>query len=165
VQPPAADVHVDMTEERAWRLATTLYEKTCPHAAPFSRFIASSLWRCFSGPPQDWPLAVCEACSVAPHEGVPNIMVRVAALPDPAALPAQLPNEDSLPAAWVFRFSPEHRWWYFPDMTPEELILLKFHDSDHSRAWRVPHTSFFDESCGRAAQRQSIEMRTVAYFP
>lgn len=163
-QPPAADVHVDMTEDRAWRLARALYEKAAPGAAPFKRFIASSLWRCLSDPPQDWPLAVCDARSVEPGEGVPNIMVRVAELPDPAAIPEVLPEEDSLPAAWVFRVNPAHRWWYFPDLTRDEVILLKFHDSDHSKGWRVPHSAFHDTTCRASWPRESIEMRTVAFF-
>jgi hypothetical protein len=164
VQPPAADVHVDMTEDRAWRLARGLYEKTWPGAPPFKRFIASSLWRCFSDPPQDWPLAVCDARSVEQGEGVPNLLVWVDEIPDLATIPMRLPEEDRLPAAWVFRFNPAHRWWYFPDMTPDEVILLKFHDSDHSRAWRVPHTAFCDPSCAAPRPRESIELRTVAYF-
>jgi hypothetical protein len=166
LQPPASDVHVDMTEDRAARLARALYEKSCPQQPPFKRFLASSLWRCFSGPPQDWPLAVCDGRSVDPRaDGVPNIMVRVAELPDLAAIPIELPDEASLPAAWVFRFNPTHRWWYFPDMTPEEVILLKLHDSDHSRTWLAPHTAFRDGHCGATRPRESIEMRSVAFFP
>lgn len=163
-QPPAADVHVDMTEDRAWRLARALYQEAARGAPPFTRFIASSLWRCLSEPPQDWPLALCDARSVSPGEGVPNIMVRVAALPDPATIPEVLPEEDSLPAAWVFRFNPTHRWWYFPQLTRDEVILLKLHDSDHERAWRVPHTAFRDPTCEAPWPRESIEIRTVAFF-
>ena len=154
VQPPASDVHVDMTQERAQRLAAALYAKMRPESPPFRRFIASSLWRTFSAPPQDWPLTVCDGRSVGADEGVPNVLVRV----------EQLPEEANLPAAYVFAFNPQHRWWYFPDMTREEVILLKFHDSDHSRAWRVPHTAFRDPGIHAAPQRESIECRSVAFF-
>jgi len=164
VQPPASDVHVDMTEDRAHRLAATLYAQARPGGPPFRRFIASSLWRPFSAPPQDWPLTVCDGCSVDPAEGLPNVMVRVEQLPDPLEIPVELPEEASLPAAYVFTFNPRHRWWYFPDMTREEVILLKFHDSDHSRAWRVPHTAFRDPHIHGAPQRESIECRSVAFF-
>jgi hypothetical protein len=91
-------------------------------------------------------------------------MVRVEQLPDPLDIPAQLPEEANLPAAYVFAFNPRHRWWYFPDMTREEVILLKSHDSDHSRAWRVPHTAFRDPGIHVAPQRESIECRSVAFF-
>jgi hypothetical protein len=164
VQPPASDVHVDMSSDRAGRLADALYEKHFPGKPKFERFIASSLWRPLSKPPQDWPLAVCDGSSVDPGEGVPNTMVIVDALPDPDAIPSDLPGEDKMPAASVFYFNAAHRWWYFPDMTRDEVLLVKFHDSDHSKAWRAPHTAFRDPRVANAAPRESIEFRTVAYF-
>lgn len=164
VQPPASEVHVDMTTDRAVRLAAAMYEKTFAGRGSFSRFIASSLWRAFSQPPQDWPLAVCDGTSVGNDEGVPNVMVRLAVLPDPDNIPEHCADEDKLPAASIFHFSPKHRWWYFPDMTRDEVLLVKFHDSDHSKAWRTPHTSFRDPRVHNAPSRESIEFRTIAYF-
>src|SRR5450432_3433931 len=163
-QPPASEVHVDMTTDRAVRLAAAMYEKSFPGRPRFSRFIASSLWRPFSQPPQDWPLAVCDGTSVGNDEGVPNVMVRLAELPDPDNIPARCEDEDKLPAASIFHFNPRHRWWYFPDMTRDEVLLLKFHDSDHSKAWRTPHTSFRDPRVQNAPPRESIEFRTIAYY-
>ncbi len=163
-QPPASDVHVDMAPDRAQRFAKMLYEKHVPGGAGFRRFVATSCWRAFSAPPQDWPLAVCDGTSVDPAEGVKNTMVIVDALPRLDEIPEELPGEDNLPAASVFHFSPQHRWWYFPNMTRDEVLLLKFHDSDHSTAWRTPHTSFRDPTYPNAGARRSIEFRTVAYF-
>ena len=163
-QPPASEVHVDMTTDRAVRLAAALYEKTFAGRPQFSRFIASSLWRPFSQPPQDWPLAVCDGTSVEDDEGVPNVMVRLAELPDPDNIPEHCEGEDALPAASIFHFSAKHRWWYFPDMTRDEVLLVKFHDSDHSKAWRAPHTSFRDPGVQHAPPRESIEFRTIAYY-
>ena len=163
VQPPASDVHVDMTQDRAERLARTLWQQA-RQPGEFRRFVATSLWRAFSEPPQDWPLTVCDGRSVAADEGVPNLMVRVDRLPHADALPPEPADADSLPAAYVFHHRPAHRWWYFPSMTREEVILLKFHDSDHSRAWRTPHTAFHDPTFPNARRRESIEFRTVAYF-
>jgi hypothetical protein len=164
VQPPASEVHVDMSTDRAVRLAAATYEKNFAGRPAFSRFIASSLWRAFSQPPQDWPLAVCDGRSVGDDEGVPNVMVRLAELPDPDHIPEHCEDEEKLPAASVFHFSPKHRWWYFPDMTRDEILLVKFHDSDHSKAWRTPHTSFRDPRVQNAASRESIEFRTIAYY-
>jgi hypothetical protein len=164
IQPPASDVHVDMAPDRAHRFAKTLYEKHVPGGLDYRRFIATSCWRAFSDPPQDWPLAVCDGNSVDPTEGVKNTMVIVDALPEPDAALRELPGEDNLPAASVFHFNPKHRWWYFPNMTRDEVLLVKFHDSDHSTAWRAPHTSFRDPTYPGARVRRSIEFRTVAYF-
>jgi hypothetical protein len=151
-----------MSADRAVRLAAAIYEKSFAGHPGFSRFIASSLWRPFSQPPQDWPLAVCDGTSVGDDEGIPNVMVRLAELPDPDNIPAHCEDEDKLPAASIFYFSPKHRWWYFPDMTRDEVLLVKFHDSDHSKAWRTPHTSFRDPRVQNAAPRESIEFRTIS---
>jgi hypothetical protein len=164
VQPPAAEAHVDFAPDRAHRLARTLYEKAVPGGPGFSRFIANSLWRAFSAPPQDWPLALCDGNSVDPDEGVNNTLVVVDALPTPEAAVGKWPGEEQLPAASIFRFNPRHRWWYYPDMTRDEVLLFKFHDSDHSTAWRTPHTAFHDTSRADARVRESIEFRSVAYF-
>ena len=46
----------------------------------------------------------------------------------------------------------------------DEVLLVKFHDSDHSKAWSAPHTSFRDPGVHNAPPRESIEFRTIAYF-
>ena len=55
VQPPAGEAHVDFTPARAEPLARAVYAQTFPEGQGFARFIASSLWRAFSPPPQDCP--------------------------------------------------------------------------------------------------------------
>jgi hypothetical protein len=163
-QPPASDAHVDFTPGRATAYAEQVYRRAAPEGPGFKRFIASSCWRAFSQPPQDWPLAVCDGRSVGDDEGTPNVMVVVDALPDREAMYGPLPGEQAMPAASVFHFNPNHRWWYFSDMTRDEVLLLKFYDSDRSQAWRTPHTAFRDTSYPHANTRQSIEFRTFAFF-
>ena len=164
VQPPAADAHVDFMPDRAEVMGRELYHQHFPGDKPFTRFIASSLWRCFSAPPQDWPLALCEGASVAPDEGTPNSLIIVDQIPDREAMLAEMTEEETAITAAIFRYNPEHRWWYFSNMTRDEVVLLKFHDSDRGRAWRVPHTSFHDPSFPDARPRESIEFRSIAYF-
>lgn len=164
VQPPAGEAHVDFTPERAERMARMLYAQHFPGGKGFSRFIASSLWRAFSEPPQDCPLAVCDAQSVGRDEGTPNTLHIVDQIPDEATMLGPMPNEDQVPAAAIFHFNPRHRWWYFSNMTRDEVILIKFHDSDPTKALRCPHTAFFDPSFPNAKTRCSIELRSVAFF-
>jgi hypothetical protein len=164
VQPPAADVHVDLTSDRADRWAKMAYERTFPDGPGYSRYIASSLWRTFSEPPQDWPLALCDGGSVGDDEGTPNTMFVLDALPSEAAMLGEMPNEDAALAASVFRYNPNHRWWYFSNMTRDEVVLIKLHDSDHTRIWRAPHTAFHNAGVSNARVRESIEVRSIAYF-
>ena len=164
IQPPATDAHVDFATASAERFARGMYQRARPDGPGYSRFAIHGQWRAFSPPPQDWPLALCDARSVGADEGVPNVLVIVDALPEGDGLYAEIPGEADLPAAWVFARNPAHRWWFFPDLTRDELIVFKFYDSDHSRPWRTPHTSFHDRSRPEARNRESIEFRTVAYW-
>jgi len=164
VQPPAADAHVDFMPERGEIMSRELYDQNFPGGKPFTRFIASSLWRCFSTPPQDWPLALCEGGSVSADEGTPNSLIIVDEIPDEETMLGEMTEEQTAITAAIFRYNPGHRWWYFSNMTRDEVLLFKFHDSDRSRAWRVPHTAFRDTSFADARLRESIEFRTMAYF-
>lgn len=157
-QPPAPDVHVDIHPGRA----DTRFQAASDR--PYRRAIMTSLWRAFSPPPQDEPLAVLDYRSVADDEGRPNLLLFVDELPAPDGVP-DIPDPDSEPAGTVFTYEPGHRWWYFPDLRADEAILLKLHDTDHSVAWRSPHTSFRDPTVpGEGHHRESVELRTIAFF-
>jgi hypothetical protein len=163
VQPPAGEAHIDTHPDFADQHARTLYERCRPGGPGYRRLIYSSFWRTFSEPPQDCPLAVCDHRSVRDDEGVPNFLHVVDEIPQGDDLFA--PRSDAgRPAAAIFPYNPNHRWWYFSNMTREEALLVKFHDSDHSVAWRTPHTSFWDSSFPNRKVRASIECRSVAYF-
>ncbi len=164
VQPPAAEAHVDFTESCAGRIAERLYRAAHPAGPGYRRFIAFSLWRALSAPPQDMPVALCEGRSVRDDEGTHNTKVDVAEIPTGEALYAPIEGEENMAAATIFHYSPAHRWWYFPDMTPEEVIFIKFYDSDHGTAWRCPHTAFRDHTRPDARPRHSMEFRGMAYF-
>jgi len=164
VQPPAGEAHVDTAPDRADRVAAMNYKQQFPGCKGYSRYIYASFWRAFSEPPQDVPLAVCDSRSVRPDEGTTNTLFIVDKIPDETAALGPMPNEDTVPGAHIFHYSPAHRWWYFSNMVRDETLYIKFHDSDRSRAWRTPHTAFRDPSFPNAHERSSIEVRTVAYF-
>ena len=164
VQPPAADAHVDFTPDTAERIARQTYEDNFPDEKAYSRFIASSLWRTFSPPPQDWPLALCDGSTIGPDEGTPNTLVIVDELPNRESMLGPLPDENKAIKATVFQYNPDHCWWYFSNMNRNEVVLLKFHDSNDSKVMRVPHTAFHDPSFDDAKPRESIEVRSFAYF-
>jgi hypothetical protein len=164
VQPPAAEAHVDFTESCAARIAERLYRTAQPAGPGYRRFIAFSLWRVLSAPPQDMPVALCEGGSVRDDEGTHNTKIDVSEIPTGEALLAPIEGEEQMSAATIFHYSPAHRWWYFPDMAPDEVIFIKFYDSDHGKAWRCPHTAFRDNTRPDARPRRSMEFRAIAYF-
>jgi hypothetical protein len=163
VQPPAGEAHIDTEPGRADRQAKAVYDKARPDGPGYKRFIYSSFWRTFSGPPQDCPLAVCDSRTVGDDEGVPNVLHIVDEIPEGEAMFAPMPEDDKFAAA-IFRYNPAHRWWYFSKMTRDEAMMVKFHDSDRSVAWRTPHTAFWDTSFPDRKVRESIELRSYAFF-
>jgi len=164
VQPPAGECHVDFAPDVAERQAAKYYAQNFPDGPPYQRFIATSFWRCFSGGAQDWPLALCDARSVEMDEGYKNTLVVVDEIPAREELFAPIDAEDKMIAATIFEYNENHRWWYFSNMQPDEVLLFKFYDSDSSVAQRVPHSAFYDAGADNPIPRQSIEFRSIAYF-
>jgi hypothetical protein len=67
---------------------------------------------------------------------------------------------------YLFKFSPRHRWFYFPAMRTDEALLLKCFDSIRDgRARFTAHTAFDDPSTLPGARaRESIEVRALVFF-
>src|SRR5205085_12437570 len=63
-------------------------------------------------------------------------------------------------------FNARHRWQYFPEMRPQEVIRLKNYDSaKDGRARFTPHAAFLHPAAPPAARpRESIAVRTIAFF-
>jgi hypothetical protein len=80
-----------------------------PCAAPrppagFRRALITSLWRVFSPPPQDWPLAICDYPSVGPAEGLDNRLYFVDKIP--ADLYAEMPTDAPGTSGFEFHHNP-----------------------------------------------------------
>lgn len=68
---------------------------------------------------------------------------------------------------WGFNLahSPDHRWYWKPQMQPWEVFAFKLFDSDPDAVQFTAHTAFEDPSAPPdAAPRQSIELRTIAFL-
>jgi hypothetical protein len=161
-QPQAALVHDDFSVDGARERARSAYASFFPDGPGFHRALITSLWRVFSPPPQDWPLAICDYTSVGPQEGLNNRMYFVDSIPDDLYL--EMPEDAPGASGFEFLHNPDHQWWYFPEMTRDEILFFALNDSDQSRAWRVPHTAFFDATAQATQPRHSIEFRSIAYF-
>jgi hypothetical protein len=164
MKPAASEAHVDFETEAARAYADQLHKQHHPDAPPYRRFVAFSFWRPLTAPPHDWPLAVCDFRSVDPNEGERNVLVWCDEIPPREKWFDPIDGEETFPAAFIFHHNPDHRWWYFSKMTPADTLFIKFHDSDHSRAWRCPHSAFLNLSDADAHVRESIEFRGMAFF-
>ena len=161
-QPPAAGVHVDYAPEHVPGMVARAYARHFPDGPGFRRAIVTSTWRVFSPPPQDWPVALCDFRTLAPEDGAPTTAYFVDTLPEDPSGPVEHPKPAGI--SWKVRHNPAHEWWYFPDMTRDEVLLIKLGDTDRTVAWAAPHAAFHDPTAHDAAPRHSIEVRTFAYF-
>lgn len=164
VQPPAGEAHVDLNTNTAQRMAEATYKKNFPDGPGFKRFLITSYWRSFSPGPQDVPLALCDGRTSFGGEEKSNTLFIVDEFPSVEDAEKPVEGEDQMIAASIFSHNPDMRWWYFSNMQPDDILLFKFHDSDHSRTWRCPHTAFRDSSFADAKPRSSIECRSVAFW-
>lgn len=121
---------------------------------PYTRLMLIQAWRVLSPPPQDFPLAFCDASSVRESD--------VLSL-DFVANARNLPG--SAFKSCVVRYSPDQRWYYFPEMSPDEFILFKGYDSNsHYKIW-TPHSGFDNRhTYPNAKYRESVEARFFVYF-
>ena len=115
-----------------------------------SRFAINQVWRAINQPIQSNPLAIADAKSVEPGD----------------LLVAERRYPHRVGQTYRLKYSPRHRWVYFPRMRRDEALVFKVFDSEKDgRARFTPHTSFDDPATPPGAPpRQSIEARALAFF-
>jgi hypothetical protein len=117
------------------------------------RYAVYNVWQCLTDPPQDTPLAFCDPATVAQADVVGCDQV----LPTAAGATS---FELSL-----YRHNPRQRWFYFPNLSPAELLVFTGYDSDPARPQGIAHAAFTDASCPPGAPpRESIDERLIAFF-
>lgn len=151
---PARFVHIDSTINAVPMLLNPLLEAAGLSEPPGKRYIGFNAWRVISPPPQDVPLTVCDMRTVSEQDLVP-----ADAIFDAPGTP-----EWSF-EGYLLHYNPEHRWCYFSDMTPDEVLIFKSFDSLANPLQCVPHVAFNNPDCPPGtAPRQSIEVRGYAFF-
>ena len=73
---------------------------------------------------------------------------------------------DRVGEVYAVAFNPAHRWFYFPHLQRNEVLLLKGFDSaNDGRARFTAHSAFEDPTTPPGAPaRESIETRTLIFF-
>ena len=150
LREPVRVVHNDYTDKSGPQRVRDLLPPDEAEAALKKRYVYVNVWRSISGNVEEVPLGICDAQSIA--EGDMILM--------------DLKYDDRVGEIHRTKYNPDHRWVYFPQMKPDELILLKCYDTEtDGRARWTAHTAFDDPtSPADAAPRQSIETRTIALY-
>jgi hypothetical protein len=146
---PVRRVHNDHTVNSAPRRVRDHLGDDAPELLRH-RFGIVNVWRPIRGPVQDSPLALCDARSFTDDDLIPTDLVY-----------AHLRGETSSVA-----YNPAHRWYYFSEMQPDEVVLIRVHDSAADGRARLSfHTSFENPLAQGAPPRESIEVRALVFFP
>lgn len=114
------------------------------------RFAVINVWKPIVGPVLRAPLAVCDASSIEPGDFLDTALL----------------YRDRIGQIQMLAHRPKHRWYYVSNMEADEALLLKCYDSEQDgRARFTAHTAFDDPNTPEdAPDRQSIEVRTLAFF-
>lgn len=142
-------VHNDYTEKSApQRIQDLLPEEA--EGLLKQRYVYINVWRPIGHTVIDTPLALCDALSASEDDLILTDLV----------------YKDRVGEIASVRHRPEHHWIYFSRMTPDEVILIKCHDTARDGRARLSfHSAFIDPTApADAPPRQSIEIRTIAFF-
>ena len=148
VQAPVRLVHNDYTEASGpQRVRDLLPEES--DALLKKRFAIINVWKPIHAPVSEAPLAVCDAQTIRAADMIET----------------ELRYPDRTGVIYSFAYSPEHRWLYFPNMQPEETLLIKCYDSEADTSRFTAHSAIDEPITSQGPHaRESIEVRTFAFF-
>jgi len=164
---PVLQAHSDQTPASAHRRVARHDQSS----TPYKRFQIINVWRPLKNTVYDYPLAVCDFNTL----DVVNDLV-----PTDLIYPPPLPVGET----YSLRYSEKQQWWYWSEMTPNDILLLKIYDSASREMTKVkiaganvneselrdvagttPHTAFLDEKgAKKGIQRHSIEVRALVFY-
>ncbi len=150
---PSRWVHMDYTPAAAHKWVGWIEGWEGLALRRYPRFAILQTWRCLTPPPCDNTLVMCDASTI---DGADCIVFD-------AAMRAPYDEPGNSFESQFSRFSAGQRWYYFPDLAPEEMIVFKGFDS--TPGWNAqPLHNSVDLPAAGAAPRVSVEARFFAFF-
>ena len=150
IKMPAKGVHNDYT---AWSSPQRVRDLMGDEAEALlkNRYAIINLWRPIRGPVLESPLALCDAQS----------------LEEENLIASDLRYPDRTGETYSITYNPNQRYYYFPKMQADEAVLIRCFDTSLDGPHRFSaHTGFDDpETPADAPPRESIEVRTLVFFP
>ena len=155
-ESPISVCHTDFTPASAVRRIAQLAHPGAGEKLKLPRrFAAFNAWWLGRPGPQDRPLALCDATSIA----AADLRLGSADVVAPDGTPTDY-------GEMAFqRYNPRHRWFWYPQLGPDRLLLFCGFDSDASKPSMVTHSAFTNPDCPPAAPpRLSVECRCFAFW-
>jgi hypothetical protein len=143
-------VHNDYTDWSGPQRVRDLFEADEANDLLGRRFAVIQTWRPIGAPVVSAPLAICDASSMSPEDFIA----------------AERRHPDRIGEIYHISHSAGHRWYYFPSMTRDEILIFKCYDSaTDGRSRFTAHGSFDDPTASaNAPPRESIEIRSLVFF-
>ena len=152
IRDPANIVHNDYTHDSGHRRLADCFEDSPEELRQLEqrRFAIINAWRPIGEPVLDHPLVLCDARTV--REG--------------DLVPVERRAQDRTGELQVALHDPGQRWYYYPRMNRDEVLLFKTWDSSRDGRTRfTPHSSCKDpRTPSGAAPRESLETRCLVFF-
>ncbi|MGB0571696.1 MAG: CmcJ/NvfI family oxidoreductase [Alphaproteobacteria bacterium] len=123
------------------------------------RFAIVNVWRSMSGTIEQWPLTVCDSRTID-EEFLISTRREAPIHPEPSF-------EYARPSATRHAaYDANHRWYYFPLMAQNEVLLFKNYDTltDGTARYSL-HSAFEDpDTPANPAPRETIETRAFVFY-
>ena len=150
LREPVLSAHNDYTEWSGPQRVKEIMPKEEADKLLKRRFSIIQVWRPINGPINRNPLAICDARSVTKKDFIRT--------------ERRYPNRTG--ETYRLSYNPSHKWFYFPNMKQNEVIVFKVYDSSRDgRARFTPHTSFEDPNTPAGSPpRESIEVRALVFY-
>lgn len=153
-QAPISTAHTDFTPGSAIRKAGKILE-WLGQKKSIARFAVFNIWWLAREGEQDRPLALCDPTSVTAAD------VQLGG--------AKVLNAEGRPTDFgeigFVRHTQRQRWYWYPRLGPDRLLLFCGFDSDPSMPSMVMHSAFANPLCPPdAPPRVSVEFRCFAFW-
>jgi len=147
--------HMDYTTNTTWSDYLAIHGESPPeHPA---RIISLNFWRGLSPVVDDFPLAVCDARTV---DATDLFEINVFGYGASNYSWHNIGIE-----TYNVKFSKNQRWFYYPKMKPEEVLVLKAYDSLGVIGNTCPHAAFSNPRANPdSPSRRSIELRVLCFI-
>jgi hypothetical protein len=150
IRGPVPRTHNDFTARSGReRALAELAARGLDAALLDGRFAIVNLWRPIGRKVEKWPLALVDARTLGEGDLVATDLV----------------YRDRVGETYSLGFSAGQKWHYFPQLAPDEAILIKGYDSAEDVARFAAHSAFEDpQSPADAPERESIEVRALVIY-
>lgn len=154
VQAPSPKAHVDFAAETAEDQICTAFPELKDRVHSASRWQVLGIWRPIELVKRD-PLVIADSRTVSDNDFL--TLTR----------PAEQLHNDKISACSVIKYGEEkrHQWYYWSNMTREEVLVFKHFDSNKAvPAWRAAHTSVEIPGTADLPPRESFEVRAIVTY-